>query len=352
MTHDVIIIGAGQAGLAAAYHLQRAGLRFIILEGGSRPVGSWPLHYRSLRLFSPAKHAALPGLPFPADPEHYPTRDEVVAYLEAYARHFAFPVVTHADVAHVLPTGGAFTVTTRDGRAFTARNVITATGTYRKPYLPDLPGRTEFHGRTLHSLSYQEPAPFRDQRVIVVGAGNSAVQIAVELSDVANVTLASRAPVRLIPQRPLGRDVHDWITWLRVDQFPLGRFGRLPSPRSVFDTGVYRRAFRQGRVHARGMFERFTRHGVVWPGGSEEGADAVIFATGYRANLDFLHGTGALDAHGNPLQRLGVSLRVPGLYFVGLSGQRAVASATLRGAGPDADTVVRHLAARHARSAT
>lgn len=178
----------------------------------------------------------------------------------------------------------------------------------------------------------------------MVGAANSAVQIAVELSGTARVSLAARTLVKFTPQRPFGRDVHDWITWARVDQLKLGHLSRLPSPRNVLDPGVYRAAFLQGQVDQRPLFERFTRQGVVWPGGQQEAVDAVVFATGYRPNLRFLFGTGALGTRGEPVQRLGVSLTVPGLYYVGLSGQRAVASATLRGAGPDAEVVTQHLA--------
>jgi len=341
--YDALVIGAGQAGLAAAYHLQRRSLRFALLEAGGRAAGSWPQHYDSLTLFSPARHAALPGLPFPGDPDHYPQRDEVADYLEGYARHFRFPVLPGSEVGEVLVTGRGFRVLTADGRALHTRTLVAATGTYRKPFLPQLPGQDTFGGRVLHSLHYRRPQPFAGQRVVVVGAGNSAVQIAAELAQVARVSLATRSAVKFFPQRLLGRDVHDWIAWLRVDQLPLGVFGRLPSPGSVFDAGRYRQALEHRQPDRRPMFRRFSARGVVWADSSEEAVDSVIFATGYRANLDFLRGTGALGAGGEPHQRLGRSLTVPGLYFAGLSGQRALASGTLRGAGRDAEVVVRQL---------
>lgn len=347
---DAVVIGAGQAGLATAYHLQRQTSNFVILEAGERPVGSWPSHYDSLTLFSPARHASLPGLPFPGDPERYPSRDEVVEYLAAYAAHFTFPILKNAEVTQVLPEEGALRVLTADGAVVRARSVVAATGTFRKPFVPRVPGVEQFGGKVLHSLAYRRPEGFEGKRVVVVGAGNSAVQIAVELTRMARVTLAARTRVQFVPQRLFGRDVHDWITWLRFDQSPLGLVGRLPSPRGVFDPGVYGAAFRAGRLNQREMFARFTPSGVVWADGREEQVDVVVFATGYRANLDFLWGTGALDARGKPIQRLGVSSVVPGLYFVGLSGQRAIASATLRGAGRDAEVVVRHLIKARRRS--
>lgn len=353
---DNLIIGAGQAGLAAAYHLQRAGKSFMILETGDRPVGSWPHYYDSLRLFSPARFSSLPGLPFPGDPERYPTRDEVSAYLEAYAAHFAFPICFGARVAQVTQADGLFTVITADHRHFQAHSLIAATGSFSRPHLPTLPGQQRFQGEILHSVAYRTPAPFHGKRVIVVGAGNSAIQIAIELAQVANVTLATREPVRFVQQRPNGRDIHFWWWLTGFDRFrldlPVGawleRLANGKGPR-VLDTGVYQTALAARKPEQRPLFAHFTEAGVAWDDGRAEAVDSVIFATGYRPNLAYLAGLGALDAEAQALQKHGVSLMVPGLYFVGLSNQRTFASATLRGVGADAALVVRHLK-RHLRT--
>jgi putative flavoprotein involved in K+ transport len=347
---DTLVIGAGQAGLAAGYHLQRAGSRFAILESSDSPGGSWPHYYTSLRLFSPARFSSLPGLPFPGDLKRYPARDEVIAYLRSYAAHFQFPVVTGARVEMVARDGEAFTVRTADGRVFQSRQLIAASGSFHRPYTPELPGQASFGGAVLHSFAYQDPAPFEGKRVVVVGAGNSAVQIATELARVARVSLATREPVRFIRQRPLGRDVHFWWWLARLDTSPLERphvrlFDRLAggSGPIVLDAGIYQRAIESGAPDRRPMFPRFTERGVVWADGSAEEVDAVVFATGYRPNLQYLAPLGALDAEGRALQRHGVSLTVPGLGFVGLSNQRTFASATLRGVGADAAAVLRAL---------
>src|SRR5215207_8966201 len=125
--YDVLLIGAGQAGLAAGYHLQRAGLSFTILEGTSDVGGSWPHYYDSLRLFSPAGRSSLPGMPFPGKPQHYPTRDEVVAYVRHYARHFELPIVTDARVLRVERTASGFRISTSNGTIYHARRIIAAT---------------------------------------------------------------------------------------------------------------------------------------------------------------------------------------------------------------------------------
>jgi putative flavoprotein involved in K+ transport len=168
--YDVLVLGGGQAGLAAGYYLQRAGLSFAILEGTSDVGGSWPHYYDSLRLFSPAGRSSLPGMPFPGDLQHYPARDEVVAYFRHYACHFALPVVTNARVVRVEHTAQGFRVSTSSGHVYQARRIIAATGAFHRPYLPSLPGQDEFTGRVLHTASYRNPTSFEGQRVIVVGA--------------------------------------------------------------------------------------------------------------------------------------------------------------------------------------
>jgi putative flavoprotein involved in K+ transport len=341
--YDVLVLGGGQAGLAAGYYLQRAGLSFAILEGTSGAGGSWAHYYDSLRLFSPAGRSSLPGMPFPGKPYHYPTRDEVVAYLRHYARHFELPVVTDARVVRVERIATGFHVRTSGGTIYHARSIIAATGAFHRPYLPSLPGQDAFAGRLLHAATYRNPTSFEGQRVLVVGAGNSAIQIAVELAKVAHVTLATREPIRFRRQKLLGQDIHHWAWLLGLDRLPLGIFSGKAAASGVLDTGVYQAAIAAGQPDRRPLFTRFTSAGVVWPDRTAEPIDTVIYATGYRPNLDYLADLGALDADGQPLHRRGISTTVPGLAYVGLSNQWTYASATIRGVGPDATYIVQRL---------
>jgi putative flavoprotein involved in K+ transport len=336
---DSIVIGAGQAGLAAGYHLQRAGLGFQILERASETGGSWPSYYDSLTLFSPARYSSLPGLPFPGDPEHYPRRDEVIAYLQSYAAHFRLPVLTDTGVTRITRQDGVFQIETDTGRRFAARSLIAATGSFNHPYIPHVPGRERFGGQMLHSKEYRSAEPFQGKRIVVVGAGNSAIQIAVELARTAQVTLATRAPVRFLAQRLLGKDIHFWLRLSGLDH--IRGLDRMAA--RVLDTGIYRRAIALGQPERRPMFVAMTEAGVRWADGVQEAVDAVIFATGYRPSLPYLAELGALDDDGSMAHRRGISRTVPGLYTVGQSGQRNFASATLRGVGTDAAIVVRHL---------
>ncbi|GEM45578.1 flavin-containing monooxygenase [Deinococcus cellulosilyticus] len=338
---DTLIIGAGQAGLATAYHLKKTGLEYLLLEAADRPQGSWPTYYQSLKLFSPAGFSSLPGLLFPGDKRRCPGRDEVSQYLQDYAKHFQFPIQTGSKVVRVKPEDNGFQVLTRAGEIFHSRSVVVASGPFNRPHVPWFPGQENYTGHLLHSSQYQHSQPFAGKRVVVVGAGNSAVQIACELAEQATVTLATRESIRFAPQKLLGLDFHHYLSL--IDRLPLGHLLPLGNSSLVFDTGKYRQALEAGRPDQRPVFRSFSSSGVHWADGHTEQIDAVIFATGFHPNLPFLKGTAALDSNGFPIQKHGVSLSVPGLYFVGLSGQRTLASASLRGVGRDAQAVVRSL---------
>lgn len=339
MLYDALVIGAGQAGLAAGYYLQQAGLSFLILEAGDQPAGSWPYFYDSLKLNTPARFSSLPGLAFPGDQERYPVRDEVARYLCEYAAHFRLPVITGARVRSVSRVGRSFRVQAEDGRVYAARTLVAATGFFGRPYRPRLPGQEQYAGRLLHSAEYRRPEPFRGQRVVIVGAANGAVQIGVELARVAQVTLATRAPIRTLPQHILGQDVHRWLRLTGLDRTQW--LGERSAP--VYVSDVERAALRAGAPDRRPMFERLGERGVVWADGREEPVDAVLLATGYRPSLPYLAGLDAFDAAGGVRHKLGVSTSVPGLYYVGLPRQSSAASATLRGVGVDARRVVGRL---------
>jgi putative flavoprotein involved in K+ transport len=345
---DALVIGAGQAGQAAGYHLNQAGLSFAILEAGEEPGGSWPSYYESLTLFSPSRYSGLPGMPFPGPPESYPTRDEVTAYLRRFAEAFGLPVSTGERVLRAERAGAGFRVLTAAGGEYQARTLIAATGSFARPHRPRFPGQGAFRGRILHAAEYRNTGPFRGKRVVVVGAGDSAVQIAHELAGVAQTTLATRTPIRFVPQLVLGRDLHFWLSVSGLDRLPLGRLFDVSEPGGVVDDGTYAAAVRSGRPDCRPVFSRFTEGGVLWDDGEEEAVDAVLLATGYRPNLEYLRPLGVLREDGRPDQRAGIARSVAGLYFVGLPFQTSFASATLRGVGPDAELVVararRHLA--------
>ncbi|OLT07075.1 FAD-dependent oxidoreductase, partial [Pseudonocardia sp. CNS-004] len=328
--HQLVIIGAGQSGLAAAREAQLHGLDPLVLEAREHPTGSWPDYYDSLRLFSPARFSAMPDAPFPGDPEHYPTRDEVSEYLTRYAERIGVPIRTSVRVTAVhAAEGGGFRIDTDAGDEIEAAGLVAATGSFGNPYRPSLPGQDHFAARVLHAADYRSPEPFTGKRVVVVGGGNSAVQIAYDLADVAETTIASRSPLHLVDQRPDGRDIHHRLT-AGFDDLPLAWLAPLLTGTPVLDPGRYTTALADGLMDRRQMFTAFDAETLVWADGTRERVDAVIFATGYHPSLDYLQPLGALE-HGVPQHVGGISTTHPGLAYTGLELQRSFSSNTLRG---------------------
>ena len=347
----VIVIGAGQSGLAAARALQAHGISPVVLEAGPEPAGSWPRYYDSLALFSPAAYSSMRGLDFPGDPGHYPHRDEVVSNLRRFAASLSADIRTNTPVTAVEATGRAgFLVHTATGQTYHAAGVVAATGSFGHPYLPALPGQDRFTGRLVHVAGYRSPHQHAGERVIVVGAGNSAIQVGYELAEVARTTLATRHPVNFHPQLRGGQDLHHWLVTTGFDLLPPQWLGHYLPSRWVIDTGKYRHALDTGQLGRRRMFTAFDADAVVWPDGTHEKADTVVFATGYRPHLDYLTRLGALDRDGMPLHSGGISATHPGLVYVGLEFQRSFSSNTLRGVHRDAEYVIAPLAA-HVRNA-
>lgn len=258
---------------------------------------------------------------------------DLTVYLQARVQSLHKPVKNGQD--------NRFELLLESGERLQARAVVSATGSFYTTFIPRIAGQADFAGTRLHSSEYRNPDLFAGQRVLVVGSGNSAVQIAAELASRSTVTLAVRTAVRFAPKHIFWRDFHDWLKW--IDRLPVGHILPLSVSALVWDGGEYRAALQAGGVQQKSMFRSFTKRGVVWTNGESETIDTVIFASGFREGPAYLEGTEALDTQGNIVQRLGKSRTVPGLYFVGLSGARSLASATLRGVGEDARAAVRDL---------
>ncbi|MER6254955.1 NAD(P)/FAD-dependent oxidoreductase [Streptomyces sp. NPDC001584] len=342
---DVVVVGAGQAGLATACALVRHGLKAVVLEASGQPAGSWPRYYDSLTLFSPARFSSLPGMPFDrGDPDRYPHRDEVVAYLTAYAAHLDVDIRTGRRVAAVQEREGGFVVELEDGDRISARAVVSASGSFGSPYRPALPGLDDYEGAVLHASEYRSPEAFRGQRVIVVGAGNTAVQIAVELASVARVTLASRNPVKFAPNASSAATCTSGSSAQAWTPPPSVAFLRTPPTQPVFDTGRYRAAVDADAPDRRPLFASIAGKQVAWSDGVKEEVDAIVLATGYRPDLPYLADLGVTGGHGRPLHRDGFSAVHDRLAFVGLECQRTLSSNSLRGVGRDAERVARRMA--------
>ena len=208
---EVVVIGGGQAGLAMGYFLARQGRRFIILERAEEIAPAWRERWDSLKLFTPRGYSALPGLPFPGDSDDYPTRDEVIAYLEQYAETFELPIEFSSEVRRIAREGDRFVLNV-DRRRITADQVVVATGPFQTPYIPKLAEQLDGEVWQAHSTGYRRPSDVSEGTVLVVGGGNTGFQIAKELSATHRVVLSVGSKQKPLPQRIAGRDLFWWLT--------------------------------------------------------------------------------------------------------------------------------------------
>ena len=352
---DVVVVGAGQAGLAVGFYLRRSGLTHALLDDQPGPGGAWRHGWSSLRLFSPARWSSLPGwlMPHeagaPTESDGYPARDDVLAYLAEYERRYAIPVERPVRVAAVRrAAAGARLHVDTDAGVWSARAVVSATGSWAAPATPAVPGAAAFAGRQLHSARYDGPAAFAGQHVVVVGGGNSGAQIAAELGEGARVTWATLAPPTFLPDHVDGRYLFEQAT----ARYAAIKAGRTPDPpRSLGDVVAVppvRRARDAGRLTSVPMFARMTPAGVVWPDGREEAVDAVIWCTGFRPALDHLGALGVAGADGRVATAGAAGTRAarePRLWLVGYGEWTGFASATLIGVGRSARATVEEIAA-------
>ncbi|MEV6820674.1 ArsO family NAD(P)H-dependent flavin-containing monooxygenase [Nocardiopsis dassonvillei] len=338
---DVAVIGGGQAGLAAGYFLRRAKADFVILDDRHRPGGAWPQYWDSLRLFSPAAHSMLPGWWMPEEEgQEYPSASHVAWYLGEYERRYDLPIHRPVRVRRVEQADDRLRLVT-DGDTWLARRVISASGTWRAPYIPDIPGRDVFAGRQLHTVDYRRPGEFAAQRVVVVGGGNSAAQILAELSTVAQTIWTTSRPPRFLPDDVDGRALFAIATG---SQKAGNRGG--PRPKSIGDLGdivvvpSVREARERGALKAEPMFDHLTHSGVAWADGSTQDCDVILWCTGFRPVLGHLEPLGIVGGQGRVAVEGPRAVAEPRLHLLGYGDWTGPASATLIGAARTAKAAV------------
>ncbi len=329
---DVLIIGGGQAGLATAYYLRRAGLSYQVLDAAAGPGGAWSHGWESLRLFSPSSWSSLPGWPMPTKPGvDYPTRDDVVEYLTSYEERYQLPIERPVRAMAVNALAGGMEVVSDQGIR-KAKMIVSTTGTWSHPFIPEYPGRSEFAGLQMHSARYVSPEPFAGKRVLVVGGGNSGAQIMAEVSLVAVATWVTATEPLFLPDDVDGRVLFQRATdrWKaqmegRAVEAPIGGLGDIVAIPSV------RAARARGSLDSKRPFDAFTAKGVRWSGGDEEQIDSVIWCTGFRPALDHLLSLGVVEADGRVAVENNRSVLQPRLWLMGYGDWTGPASATIVG---------------------
>jgi putative flavoprotein involved in K+ transport len=345
---DVIVIGGGQAGLSAGYHLARTGSRFLILEANARIGDSWRKRWDSLRLFTPAKFSGLDGMPFPAPRNYFPTKDEMADYLEAYAQHFNLPVRTGVRVQRLFKRGTRYVVAA-GGVEFEAAQVIVAMAKYQQPKIPAFAASLARDITQLHSMDYRNPGQLQPGGVLLVGDGNSGADIALELARTGRQTWLAGGDVGEVPFRPEGFWGRNVLGPLLIGfvfrhvltvKTPIGRKARP----AILAKGAPRIRVKGRDLVAAGV-RRVPRVLAVRKGqpllddASRLDVRNVIWCSGFQPGFDWIDFP-IFDATGDPRHDCGAIAEQPGLYFVGLPFQYAMSSGMIHGVGRDAKRVV------------
>jgi putative flavoprotein involved in K+ transport len=358
LTRGTVVIGGGQAGLAIAYFLKQLDLPLVILDENERIGDAWRKRWDSLRLFTPARYSGLPGMPFPGLRWAYPTKDDIANYLQAYAREFDLPVRTGIKVGSLSKTGDQFKVISGE-ETLSADNVVVASGAFNNPRIPSFARELDDSIVQLHSKEYRNPSQIPKGAVLVVGAGNSGAEIAIELAP-HHQTWLSGPDTGQEPTRAGSRLDHVFtpLMWLAATRLTVNTFlGKklrdrfLDPPRGIPLGRVRRKDFARAGVE---RVPRMTgvRNGYpVLENGSILDVSTVIWCTGFTPDYSWIDLSLPIQ-NGLPIHDRGVVASCPGLYFIGLPFLYSLSSALVGGVGRDAEHIVEHIVStRLARSA-
>lgn len=337
---DVLIIGAGQAGLALGYHLKKSPLQFRLVDGNSRVGDSWRQRYDSLSLFTPRWLSVLSGLAIQGDPQGYPGRDEFANYLECYAEHFDLPVDLNRKIQKLERVNSHFCAVSSDGQEYEAKVIVLASGGFQKPVIPSLSRGLSACVRQFSAGTYKNPSQIPAGEVVVVGDGATGRDLAVELSASHTVYLAAGKPRRLVPERIAGVSIWWWFKRLGMLTAPSEGFvGRKMRDSEVFPNR--QRDFPALRQIGVNIVPRLTQADgstVTFADGTRAEVSSAIWAVGYRDDSEWVHIPEVKDARGNFIHRYGVS-PVRNLYFIGRQFQMTSGSARVYGVARDAKII-------------
>lgn len=343
---DILIIGAGQAGLAMGYHLKQTSLRFLLVDGASRVGDSWRKRYDSLLLFTPRSLSALPGLTLQGDPQGYASRDEFADYLETYADHVALPVELNMGIKRLERGNGYFVATSSNGREIEAQVVVLANGGFQKPIIPVMSMNLSSDVQQFSVESYRNPSQIPSGTVVVVGDGATGRDIASELAGPHDVYLATGKPRRLMPERILGMSMWWWLQKLGFLTAPSESFiGRKLRAMDSFPNRARNfNALRRKGIQIMPKVTQADGNTVTFSNGASVSVNSIVWAMGYRDDSDWVAIPEVKDSQGDFIHQKGVS-PVKNLYFIGRPWQTSRASAIISGVGRDAEMIVKAIQA-------
>jgi len=346
------VIGGGQTGLAIGYLIKHNARQFVIFERTGAIAPAWRERWESLTLFTSRRYSALPGLPFPGDPDGYPTRDEVIAYLERYAELFELPVELDSEVKQLERTSSGHFRLRFDGRQIAADQVVVATGPFQTPYVPKVAEKLPAEVFQTHAVGYRQPENVPPGNVLVVGGGNTGFQIAKELSGSHEVALSIGSRQKPLPQRVLGRDLFWWLTKARIiNKTADSRLGRKLMRNGDTLIGSSRRELtKRYGVELKPRLVDVDARRARFEDASELEVNAIIWATGYRPDYSWIK-LPVFDEDGRLRHQRGVT-EVPGLYFLGQTWQHTRGSALIGFVKDDAQFITDRIGARSTPVAT
>jgi len=333
--YDTIIVGGGQAGLSVAYFLRRKKLDYLILDDQSQPGGSWLHTWDSLQLFSPSQFSSLSGWAMPKSDNEYPTKTEFINYLEAYQEHYQLNVKRNVRVTAVHKTNEGFKVETNKGKIYNAKTVVSCTGSAQIPFIPKYPDNEKFKGIQTHSSMYRHADDFAGKKVLVIGGGNSGAQILAEVSKVAQTSWVTLTPPTFLPDNVDGRYLFNDATDKFYGKSPIAPSGIKATLCDIVMVDSVKEARDRDVLHAERPFSLFYENGVIWKNGEETPFDAVIWCTGFRANLKHLQPLNVIVSTRVETDYTR-SVKIPSLWLVGYGSWTGFASATIYGVGKTA----------------
>jgi putative flavoprotein involved in K+ transport len=355
--YETVIIGGGQAGLATGYHLQRRGLPFVILDENDEVGAAWRNRWSSLRLFTPGRYSSLPGMPYPGPAWSYPGKDNVADYLQAYVNKFKLPVRNSVKVLRVSAEGDHYTIETNAG-LISANHVIVATGPFYHPRIPDFAGSLDQKIFQMHSSEYQSPTQIGKGPVLIVGAGQSGAEIALDMAPDHQVWLSGRDPGEepVVRGTLSGRLITPIIAFaarrlINVAN-PLGKKIRshfLYPPRGISRAGGTKKLLQKAGIACVGRTTGISKGFPQIEDGRMLKAASVIWCTGFITDFSWID-LPIYDDYGYPKHSRGVVSSYPGLYFIGLPFLSTLSSSLIMGVGKDAKYIASHIATHSVRN--
>ncbi|WP_230980888.1 flavin-containing monooxygenase [Rossellomorea arthrocnemi] len=336
--YDVIVVGGGQAGLSLGYHLKALNLNYIILDESKRVGDSWRNRYDSLVLFTPREYSALPGKKITGDPDGFPSKDEIADYLEDYAEEFQLNIQLNSSVNSIKKESDFYQVMTGDKRYIVSRTVVTAIGPFQKPFIPNISQKAAPNIQQLHTSEYTNPSQIKGSNVLIVGAGNSGVQIAIELSENFQTTLSVGKYMKIVPSIILGKSLFWWFDKLRIARATKDSFiGRILRKNDPIIGKEIRPYLKHDQIRTKPRTVDFEGEAAIFSNDETLNPDCILWATGYRDDYSMVDIPELFKDRSIPHDR-GVT-NVEGFYLLGRSWQYRRGSALLLGVGKDAEFI-------------